>query len=442
MGPRSDRFGDECGEPQAERPGTPLGPGDWSTMVRRWLLVLAALLFGAASAQGELEIFSWWAGDEGPALEALIELYQEAHPDVEVINATVTGGSGVNARAVLKTRMLGGDPPDSFQVHAGQELIGTWVAADRMEDLTELFEEEGFLDVFPAGLIDQISTDDGIWSVPVNIHRSNVMWFVQDNLETWGVSAPDDWNDFLVNVCPALEAQGITPLVLGENWTHNHLWESVALAELGPDAYQSLWSGDLAFNAPAPTAVWDTFGRILDCANDDAAGLSWQQATDRVVAGEAAFNVMGDWAAGYMVTTLGLEPGAGFNWSASPGTDGMFMWLSDSFGLPLGAPNRDNALDWLRLVGSREGQDAFNTLKGSISPRLDSDLSLYNAYLRSAAEDWSNDVVVGSLAHGAVAKEAFMSEFATVMEIFLSTRSPDAAANAAQAIANQVGLAD
>ena len=85
MGTRSDRFGDECGEPQAERPGTHLGPGDWSTMVRRWLLVLAALLFGAASAQGELEIFSWWAGDEGPALEALIELYQEAHPDVEVI---------------------------------------------------------------------------------------------------------------------------------------------------------------------------------------------------------------------------------------------------------------------------------------------------------------------------------------------------------------------
>jgi glucose/mannose transport system substrate-binding protein len=49
------------------------------------------------------------------------------HPNVEVVNATVTGGSGVNAKAVLKTRMLGGEPPDSFQVHAGQELIGTWV---------------------------------------------------------------------------------------------------------------------------------------------------------------------------------------------------------------------------------------------------------------------------------------------------------------------------
>ncbi len=409
-------------------------------MVQRLIVWMAALLLSGAMAQGEIEIFSWWAGDEGPALEALIELYEAQHADTDVINATVTGGSGVNARAVLKTRMLGGDPPDSFQVHAGQELIGTWVAANRMEDLTGLFEEEGFMDVFPSTLIEQISTEDGIWSVPVNIHRSNVLWFVPGNLDAWGVTVPADWSEFIDVTCPALQMQDVTPLVLGENWTHNHLWESVALAELGVEAYNGLWDGTVAFTDPEAVAVWETFGAILDCANDDAAGLSWQQATDRVVGGEAAFNVMGDWAAGYMVTTLNLDPGEGFGWAASPGTDGVFMWLSDSFGLPVGAPNRDGAVDWLRLVGSQPGQDAFNTLKGSISPRLDSDLSLYNAYLQSAAADWSENELVGSLAHGTVAKETFMSEFATVMEIFLSTGSADAAANAAQAIANQTGL--
>mgnify|MGYP000329033515 CR=1 FL=1 len=44
--------------------------------------------------------------------------------NVEVVNATVAGGSGTEAKAVLKTRMLGGDPPDTFQVHAGQEPAG------------------------------------------------------------------------------------------------------------------------------------------------------------------------------------------------------------------------------------------------------------------------------------------------------------------------------
>lgn len=408
-------------------------------MLRKLLLASFFSLFAVASAQGQIEIFSWWAGDEGPALEALIAQYQADHPGVEVINATVTGGSGVNARAVLKTRMLGGDPPDAFQVHAGQELIGTWVVADRMEDLTFLYEEQGWFEKYPQGLLDLMSTEDGIWSVPVNIHRSNVLWYVPANLETWGLEAPATWDAFL-SMCPTIRAAGVTPLALGENWTQQHLWESVALGVLGADDYDKLWTGELAFTDPKAVAVWDVFGQVLECTNDDAAGLSWQQATDMVVGGTAAFNIMGDWAAGYMVTTLGLEPGVGFGWAASPGTDGVFMMLSDAFGLPKGIANRENTLDWLRLLGSARGQDIFNPLKGSIAPHLDSDLSLYNAYLQDTAADWQSNRVVGSLVHGAAAKEAFMSDFATVLEIYLGSGSAMGAANAAQAIAGQVGL--
>jgi len=398
---------------------------------------------GLALAQsGRLEIFSWWAGDEGPALEALINLYNEMYPDVEVINATVTGGSGVNAKAVLKTRMLGGDPPDSFQVHAGQELIGTWVVADRMEDLTFLFEEEGWMDAFPQGLLDLISTDAGIWSVPVNIHRSNVMWYIPANLDQWGVEAPASWDDFLA-ICPTLQDAGVTPLSLGENWTVQHLWESVAVSELGADGWNALWDGSKSFTDPDVIAMWEKFGQILDCTNEDAASLSWQQATDMVVNGEAAFNVMGDWAAGYLTTTLGLTPGEGFGWQASPGTEGTFIMLADSFGLPVGAPDRDNTINWLRLLGSVEGQDAFNPLKGSIPANVNADVTnpdLYNAYSQSAAADWASNVIVGSQAHGAVAPENFTSNFATVMEIFLSSRDANAAANASQAVALQSGI--
>ncbi|MEA3239822.1 MAG: ABC transporter substrate-binding protein [Candidatus Bipolaricaulota bacterium] len=400
--------------------------------------------FGTVMADnltGDMEIFSWWAGDEGPALQALIDMYNAQHPGVNLINATVTGGSGVNAKAVLKTRMLGGNPPDSFQVHAGQELIGTWVKADRMEDLTSLFQQEGWLNVFPAGLVKLLSTDAGIWSVPVNIHRSNVMWYIPANLEKWGVEAPKTWADFLA-IAPKLQAQGIVPLALATNWTANHLWESVALGVLGPEKWQELWDGTLSFTSPEAVAVWDMFGQILQYTNADAASLSWQQATDMVVDGKAAFNIMGDWAAGYLTTTLGLTPGVDYAWSASPGTNGVFMMLSDSFGLPTGAPNRDNAIAWLKLLGSKAGSDAFNPLKGSISARTDSDLSLYNAYSQSAAHDWQNDVVAGSLAHGVVANEGFMNDFATVMEMFLTSRDPQQAANACEAIARQNAIGE
>ncbi|WP_321992223.1 extracellular solute-binding protein [Marispirochaeta aestuarii] len=388
---------------------------------------------------GKLEIFSWWAGDEGPALEALIDLFTENNPRVEVINATVTGGSGVNAKAVLKTRMLGGDPPDSFQVHAGQELIGTWVAAERMLDLTPLFEDQGWMDVFPEDLINLIGTENGIWSVPVNVHRSNVMWYIPEKLEEWGIEAPESWDDFL-EIAGDIEAQGVVPLSLATNWTVNHLWESVALGVLGPDKYDALWEGELDWTSPEAIKVWETLDRILDYVNEDFASLSWQQATDMVVEGDAAFNVMGDWAAGYMSTTLGLAPNEDYAWVASPGTDGIFMFLADSFGFPKGVKNEAAALAWLKACGSREGQDTFNPLKGSISARTDSALSKYNDYSKSAAEDFADNRIVGSLAHGVTANEGFMNDFATVMEMFLKSRNPEQAANAAQAIAIQNGI--
>ncbi len=414
-----------------------------------WLVasvLVLALGVGTVAAQdlsGQLEIFSWWAGDEGPALEALIGLYTTANPGVEVINATVTGGSGVNARAVLKTRMLGGTPPDTFQVHAGEELTGTWVAAERMEDMTALFTEQGWLEAFPADLIAALTVDGAIYSVPVNIHRSNVMWSNPAKLTEWGITAPATWDEFLA-ACPTIQAAGVTPLVVGEAWTVNHLWESVAVGVLGAEGWNGIWTGATDPSGAELTAVWDKFGEILACSNvgSDSAGLSWQQAIDQVVAGTAAFNIMGDWAAGYMTTTLGLTPGEGFGYSPSPDTAGTFIWLSDSFGLPVGAPNRDNTVAWLSLLGSVEGQNAFNPLKGSIPARADAVAAapdLYNTYLQSASEDWASNTLVGSLAHGAAANERFVGDFGTIMEIYLASSSSAAAASAMAAVCSTSG---
>ncbi|MBN2546917.1 MAG: carbohydrate ABC transporter substrate-binding protein [Spirochaetes bacterium] len=390
--------------------------------------------------KGNLEIYSWWAGDEGPALESLISLYKSKYPDVTVINATVTGGSGVNAKAVLKTRMLGGDVPDSFQVHAGQELIGTWVAAERMLDLTPLYQSEKWMDVFPKDLIKLLGTKDGIWSVPVNIHRSNVMWYIPDNLKKWNIEVPKTIDNFF-KAAEALKAKNIIPLALGENWTVNHLWESVALGVLGADKYDKLWRGELSWTGSDVVKVWETFGKVLSYTNKDSASLSWQQATDLVVNGKAAFNIMGDWASGYMSTTLKLKPGVDYNWAPSFGNSGVFMFLADSFGYPKGAKNPAAIIEWLKICGSKEGQDAFNPLKGSISSRKDSELSKYNDYAKSASKDFQSNRIVGSLTHGVVANEGFMNDFSTVMELFLKSMDPIKAANACQAIAIQNGMA-
>jgi glucose/mannose transport system substrate-binding protein len=412
-------------------------------------LVMALGVFSLVSAQdvsGDLEIFSWWTGGgEAAGLDALIARFGELYPNVNIVNSAVAGGSGVNAKAVLTTRMLGGDPPDVFQVHAGSELNSLWVKAGRVEPLNDIYEANGWMDQFPQGLLDLISDAEGnIYSVAVNIHRSNVMWFIPANLQEWGVTVPATWDEFITTTCPALQEKGIVPLAIGPTWTQSHLWESVALGVLGVDGYNGLWNGTTNWAGPEALQVWDTFGKLLDCANDDMNALGdWQPAAQMVTDGTAAFNVMGDWAAGYFLVDLQLAPRTDFDWVASPGTEGVFMMLSDTFALPVGAPHPDAAKAWLNFVGSAEAQDIFNPLKGSLPANTTADITnadKYNAYFQSAYEDWTTNTIVGSQRHGAVAPAAFDSGFLNIIAQFNSDRDSTTAAANAGALAIQTGL--
>jgi glucose/mannose transport system substrate-binding protein len=92
---------------------------------------------------------------------------------------------------------------------------------------------------------------------------------------------------------------------------------------------------------------------------------------------------------------------------------------------------------WLEVCGSKEGQDAFNPLKGSIPARTDGDRSLYDEYLQSAMDDFASNEIAPSLAHGAAASEGWVTAFNDVMTLFVSDLDVEAAQAAmAQACAD------
>lgn len=383
---------------------------------------------GPAAPSGSIEIFSWWtAGGEAEGLEAMYKVFAAEYPDVEIINATVAGGAGMEAKAVLATRMQAGDAPDSFQVHAGHELIDSWVVAEKMEPVTFIFEENDWLDVYPPGVIEVLSSGGEIWSVPVNIHRSNVLWYNEQVFADNGLTVPASLDEFF-DAADTLMAAGVTPLALGDSgvWVDLHLFESILLAELGPDAYRGLWDGSTDWNGSGVTAALEAFAGAMEYVNADHSALSWDQAAQLVVDGDAAMTIMGDWAEGYF-KSVGLTPDVEFGYVPSPGTAGSFIMLSDSFGLPLGAPNRDGAIAWLTVCGSREGQDAFNPIKGSIPARTDGERSLYDVYLQSAMDDFASDEIVPSLAHGAAASEGWVTAVGDAMTFFVADLDVEAA---------------
>ena len=398
------------------------------------LLVAVSMLLSACGAQAtqtpaakqQVEVFSWWTGGgEAAGLEAMQKVFSAKYPDIEFVNAAVAGGAGTNARAVLATRLQAGKAPDSWQGHAGQELIGTYVAANQLEPLNFLYDQEGWLKVMPETLIPLISKDGNIYSVPVNIHRANVLWYNPGILEKNGIAVPGSLDEWFAAM-DSLKAAGMdAPLAMGEQWTAMHLMETVLLASLGPDKYNALWDGSLDWGSAEVKAGLEAFNKVLTYTNSDAASLTWQDASQLVVNGDAAFNVMGDWAEGYF-KELKKTPKTDFGWAPVPGTAGTFQFLSDSFVLPVNAPHRDAAIAWLTICGSKEGQDAFNPVKGSIPARSDGDKSLYDEYLQSAMADWAKDRIVGSLAHGVVANDSWKNEINTALGIFLTDKNVDA----------------
>ena len=373
-----------------------------------------------AAPAGKLEIFSWWtAGGEAEALNAVFALYHARYPAVTIVNATVAGGAGTNAKAVLKTRMLGGDPPDSFQVHAGHELIDTWVRNGSMEPLTALFKAEGWTTAMPRGLLDILSYKGDIWSVPVNIHRANVLWYNKKIFADAHLSPPATFDEFFKDA-DALKAKGVVPFALGdkEGWEAGHAFEAVLIATLGADGYRGLWTGATPWTGPKVAAALETFKRMLAYANTDHAALTWDGAGEYIMGGKGAMMIMGDWANGWFTSKNFNE----YGWAPPPGNAGVYDALSDSFGLPKKVRDRENVMAWLRVLGSKDGQQAFNPLKGSICARTDCSPSVFGAYQRSAMKQWTTDAIVPSVIHGAAASEGWATDYKDAIALFVTSR--------------------
>jgi glucose/mannose transport system substrate-binding protein len=320
---------------------------------------------------------------------------------------------------VLKTRLQGGQPPDSWQVHAGKELV-SYVDAGQMQPLTEFFNEQGWNEVMPELLLEQITYEGEIWSVPVNIHRSNVLWYNKQVFADHGLTPPTTFDEFFA-VAETLQAADIIPLAVGglDKFETPHLFESVLLGTFGPDDYAALFQPGADWSDARVGEAIATLDRMLSFSNSDRSAIGWASAMDLVLEGRAAMTIMGDWAHGYALSK-GMTPDEDYGWVAAPGTGGVFMWLSDSFGLAAGAPNQAQALAWLAVCGSREGQDAFNPAKGSIPARTDADRSLYDVYLQYSIDAFGTDTLAPSIVHGAAAPEAYMLAYGNALNVFAS----------------------
>jgi glucose/mannose transport system substrate-binding protein len=326
---------------------------------------------------------------------------------------------------VLQTRLQGNQPPDSWQTHVGRELIDRYVVPGYCEPITDLYESEGWADVMPEGLVNQATWESEQYSVPVNVHRGNTLWYNKEVLADNGIEVGDTMSvEEFFAAADTLKAAGVTALAFSnqEGFQGSQMYESTLLGVAGPEAYDALFRGEMTWDDPSAREAADVYARLLDYVNEDFTALTWDAAIAMVIEGRAAFNSMGDWAYGEVVAR---EAEDNIGYVSHPGSAGSFVLVVDSFNLAQGAPNRENSVNWLKILGSKEAQEVFNPLKGSIPARTDANRDIFSPYHQWSMDGFAADALVPSCAHGMAASPAFQQAILDASAAFVADKDVD-----------------
>ena len=312
----------------------------------------------------------WTSGGEAAAMNVIKEAAEEE--GIEWRDAAVAGGSGMNAFQVLQSRVAAGNPPAAMQMHGAQ--IHQYAEAGLLIDLSDVATSEEWREVIDPNLL-RYAEFDGSWvGIPFNIHRPNYVWANKEIMDRYGGNVPDNWNKFF-ELGDRMKADGIIPLASGgQPWQDLLLWELVLLGDQGQDFHRrALIEQDVsAIDSQEMRAAFETFRKVLDYTDPNRANRDWNLATSMVMNGDAAMQVMGDWALGEFISA-GLEAGSDYICEASPGTDGMYVWNADFWGFfkGLGEDGVEGQRTLATLTMSADVQEQFNVLKGSIPARTD-----------------------------------------------------------------------
>ncbi|WP_119307397.1 ABC transporter substrate-binding protein [Cohaesibacter haloalkalitolerans] len=364
-------------------------------------IALAAMPL-AAQAEPVAEVLHYWtSGGEAKAIKELQQAFEKRGG--KWIDAPVAGGGGDAQAAVLRSRVLAGDPPAAVQIKGPN--IAEWAAAGALGDLTEVATAQKWDDILPQAIKDVVKYDGHYVAVPVNVHRVDWIWANPEVLAKVGAEVPKTWDEFNATA-DKLKAAGIVPLAYGgQPWQDATVFETVVLGIGGVDFYKKAMVDldEEALGSPTMVKVFDQMRKMRDYVDPDYPGRDWNLATAMVMRGEAAMQIMGDWAKGEFAAA-GKKPGVDYICAPTP-SEGGYILNSDSFAMfnVKGEDKKEGQALLAELILGKEFQETFNLYKGSIPARMDVPMDKFDACAIKSMEDMTaaakNNTLVGSVAH-------------------------------------------
>jgi glucose/mannose transport system substrate-binding protein len=261
--------------------------------------------------------------------------------------------------------------------------------------------------VVPTALQAFSKYDNHRIAAPVNIHSTNWVWANKKVLDKLGLPQPHTWEEFVATMQAAKDA-GMTGLAHGgQPWQDATMFDGVVLSVGGAEFYKKAFV-DLDEEALTCDRMVEAFKRmetLRSFVDDNFSGRDWNLASAMVINGDAAFQIMGDWAKGEFINA-GKVPNEDFLCFRVPGSEGNVSFNADQFAMfKVDSAAAVEAQGKMAVaIMDPSFQIAFNKVKGSVPSRTDIDPSQFDACAQKGMADlnYANATggLVGSMAHG------------------------------------------
>lgn len=348
------------------------------------LVALPLTMTSTAFAQQAEVVHYWTSSSEAASLKVISDEFQKR------------GGAWVDnpvpgfdaARAVAQSRAAAQDPPTAMAWLLGQGLkqLGD---ENLLGDTDDLALWEKWDEHLPPA-ISALSKYNGKYvAAPLNVHGTNWLWYNTKILAESNTTVPTTWKAF-IEEAPKIKQAGYTPLALGgQPWQETYLFMAVALGSGGSDWFKKAFVDQDADALRAPELVesFRTFLALKPFVDEGSPGRDWNVATQMLIKGQAAFQIMGTWAKGEFQAAK-MKPEVDFGCSLAPGSTDHMVFITDTFVFfKTNAEEDKKAQDLLASVSmDPDVQSRYNMIAGSNPARTDASLDGYDSCAVKAGE--------------------------------------------------------
>ncbi|EHS50754.1 extracellular solute-binding protein family 1 [Rhizobium sp. PDO1-076] len=328
-------------------------------------LALSVALFSTAAFAGEITINSDHS-DPVPkkAMEELIADFQKANPDVTV---KWNNFDHEGYKSAIRN-FLTADAPDVVAWYAGNRME-PFVKAGLFEDVTDVWTANG-LDEQLKSSAPSMTIDGKKWGMPYTYYQWGI-YYRKDIFAEQGITPPKTWAELLA-ASEKLKAAGITPFTIGTKalWPTGGWFDYLNLRVNGYEFHMELTSGKVPYTDPRVKAVFEKWGELVkaDYFIANHAAIDWQDAVPQLVQGKAAMYLMGNFAVATFKEGGLKEEQIGFLQfpEITPGIPVAEEAPTDTFHIPSGAKNKEDARKFLAYLASPAAQTKMNATLGQL----------------------------------------------------------------------------